>query len=124
IRFLPGTKKEDILRDIRRIIQRQTKKYKIQISGAQQPYEIDRKHFLVESLRKINRKIIGLDAFAASEGATVITFFRDLHIPAVAYGCGSYNCAHASDEYIKVGALYKGALALEEFLKSMNRRPD
>ncbi|MFA7652914.1 MAG: M20/M25/M40 family metallo-hydrolase, partial [Candidatus Omnitrophota bacterium] len=51
-----------------------------------------------------------------SEGATVITFFQDKNIPAIASGFGSAGCAHSSNEYAKIDNLYKGAQVLEKFL--------
>jgi acetylornithine deacetylase/succinyl-diaminopimelate desuccinylase-like protein len=53
-----------------------------------------------------------------SEGATVITFFQDQGIPAVATGFGCEGKAHAADEYITIDNLHSGALVLEEFLKN------
>jgi len=52
-----------------------------------------------------------------SEGATVITFFQRKNIPAIACGFGSKGLAHTADEYAKIDNLYKGTLALVEFLK-------
>ncbi|MDD5044941.1 MAG: M20 family metallopeptidase [Candidatus Omnitrophica bacterium] len=118
IRFLPGMDARKILKDVKKIIQRQARDYKIEIEGIQEPYEIDARHPLVAGLVKKNQSIIGKKNLSGSEGATVITFFQDLHIPALAYGCGSGGTAHASDEYIKIKDLYRGAIILEEFLKS------
>jgi acetylornithine deacetylase/succinyl-diaminopimelate desuccinylase-like protein len=53
-----------------------------------------------------------------SEGATVITFFQEKNIPAIATGFGSKGCAHIADEYVAIDNLYKGTLVLEEFLRS------
>ena len=53
---------------------------------------------------------------AGSEGATVITFFQDKNIPAIASGFGCTGCAHTSNEYAKISHLYKGAQVLERFL--------
>ncbi len=64
-------------------------------------------------MRKIKVKPI----IKGSEGATVITFFQNKNIPAVATGFTSSGCAHTADEYAKIDNLYKGALVLEEFLK-------
>ena len=61
---------------------------------------------------KINPRITG------SEGATVITFFRNMNIPAVATGFSCSGCAHSSNEYIRIDYLYKGAKILEYFLKN------
>ena len=122
IRFLPGMHKDVILKDIKKIIRQEAKKFKVQIQGTQEPYEIGKNHPLVASLAEINKAVIGRENLSASEGATVITFFQDLNIPAVAYGAGQGALAHASDEYIKINSLYKGALVLEEFLKNFSQK--
>jgi len=51
-----------------------------------------------------------------SDGATVITFFQDKGIPAVATGFGCSGTAHMADEYARISQLYKGAMVLERFL--------
>jgi len=53
-----------------------------------------------------------------SEGATTVTFFKARNIPAIATGFGTAGTAHAPDEYVRINNLYKGALALEDFLKT------
>jgi acetylornithine deacetylase/succinyl-diaminopimelate desuccinylase-like protein len=53
-----------------------------------------------------------------SEGATVITFFQDKKIPAVATGFGCDGCAHMVDEYVTVDNLVNGSKVLENFLLS------
>ena len=52
-----------------------------------------------------------------SEGATVITFFREKAIPAVATGYGAKGAAHATDEFARADDLYRGAVLLERFVK-------
>ena len=54
---------------------------------------------------------------SGSEGATVITFFEERNIPAVATGFGTEGCAHIVDEFALIGNLYKGAQVLTRFLK-------
>ncbi|MCM8771142.1 MAG: M20 family metallopeptidase [Candidatus Omnitrophica bacterium] len=120
-RFLPGMEKEVILKDIKKIVGEEAKKFKINIQSIQAPYEIEKNHPLVAALRKVNRQVLGRENLSGSEGATVITFFQELNIPAVAYGCGEAGCAHVSDEYIKINNLYKGAYVLEEFLKNFGK---
>lgn len=117
-RFLPGDSAKEILRKLGLIVRRYTQKFKIEIEGIQKPYLIDRKHPLVECLLKSALKYKPASRIRGSEGATVITFFQDKNIPAVATGFGSPGCAHTADEYVKIGNLRKGALLLEEFIKS------
>lgn len=133
-RFLPGMSAKILLKEIKGIIKKQIKRFsrkskmpqiaaKIEIEGIQEPYYIDKMHSLITYLTKAMRKIKLRPVIKGSEGATVITFFQHKNIPAVATGFGSGGCAHIADEYVKVENLYKGALALEEFLKIYNFTP-
>ena len=116
-RFLPGQSHETILKNLKNTILRYTKNYKIEINGIQNPYYIEPQHPLVSSLALAMRKLKINPRISGSEGATVITFFKERNIPAIATGFGNEGCAQMADEYAKVGSLYKGALVLEEFLK-------
>lgn len=118
LRFLPGMNDGAILKRIKRIIQKHSKKFQIKIEGLQKPYIIDKDHALIKYLVEAMRKIKAMPRLKGSEGATTITFFQDKKIPAVATGFGSSGCAHIADEYAKIDNLHKGALALEEFLKT------
>ena len=117
VRYLPGMSAQNILSDFKKIIAKRTKKFILKVDGIQSPYEIERNHELVSSLLKIWRKHKKFAGLKGSEGATVITFFKEKGIPAVATGFGSRTCAHINDEYVKIDTLYQGARALEEFLK-------
>ncbi|TRZ49013.1 M20 family peptidase [bacterium] len=116
-RFLPGTRANKLLKHIRGVVARHSRKYQIEIEGIQRPYEIEAKHPLVQYLSLAMRKAGARPLIEGSEGATVITFFQDKNIPAVATGFGSSGCAHIADEYVEIDNLYRGARALEEFLK-------
>jgi succinyl-diaminopimelate desuccinylase len=116
-RFLPGESAQDILASLRRTIRRHAKKFQIEVEGIQQPYEIDRTHHLVRGLFAAIKEAGARPKIMGSEGATVITFFQEKGIPAVATGFGSDVCAHMADEYVKIANLSKGAVALERFLK-------
>ena len=117
-RFLPGSSEKELLRFLRKTITKYTVNFKIEIQGMQNPYYIDPQHHLVRGLLlaskglKINPRISG------SEGATVITFFKEKGIPAVATGFGTEGCAHIADEYASLDNLYNGARVLVEFLKN------
>lgn len=117
-RFLPGMSAKKLLKALKDIIRKRTRNFRIEIEGIQEPYYIDQNHSLVGGLTRAMRKFKIRPRIRGSEGATVITFFQHKNIPAVATGFGSGGCAHTVDEYAKVDNLYKGALALEEFLKS------
>jgi len=117
-RFLPGMSAEKILKDLKAIIYKHTKKSKLEIENIQQPYLIQETHPLVNCLCRAMRQVGIKPAIKGSEGATTISFFQEYGITAVATGFGSAGCAHTADEYVKIGDLYKGTLVLEEFLKN------
>jgi len=116
-RFLPGTNAREILKKTKNIIAKSAKKFKIEIEGIQQPYEISPNHSLVQSLVSAMRKNRLRPRVSGSEGATVITFFQHKGIPAVATGFGCDGCAHSTNEFVSIDNLCKGAGVLEDFLK-------
>ncbi len=116
-RFLPGSTAIEILRSLKTIINRYTRDYKIQIQGIQPPYYIAPNHSLVRSLALAMQSLKIKPRISGSEGATVITFFKALGIPAIATGFGSEGCAHIADEYARLDNLYKGAQVLVTFLQ-------
>lgn len=117
-RFLPGSDAKDMLKELKSIIARHVKKFNLEIEGIQEPYAIAESHPLVTNLVDSMRKFKLRPIIKGSEGATVITFFQNKNVPAVAFGFGSEDCAHTADEYAKIDNLHKGALVLEEFLKN------
>ena len=109
-----------ILSEIKKITRRHSPQSKVEIEAVQKPYSISREHFLVGNLIKALKRLEIKPVVSGSEGATVMTLFQDIKIPAVAFGFGSSNQSHVSNEYIKIDNLYKGARALEVFLKDFN----
>jgi len=80
-------------------------------------YYIDPRHPLVSGLVSAMQSLKITPRVSGSEGATVITFFKKMNIPAVATGFGREGCAHIADEYACLDNLYKGAKVLVAFLK-------
>lgn len=117
LRYLPGMDKDNIISVLKNIIRKYAKKFRIEFSDIQKPYTIDKKHILVRQLIEAAEDSGVCVKVKGSEGATVITFFRQRNIPAISFGCGSSFCAHANDEYVEISSLYKGAKVLEGFLK-------
>ncbi|MFA5319725.1 MAG: M20 family metallopeptidase [Candidatus Omnitrophota bacterium] len=118
IRFLPGTPAARILSELKVILKKNAgRSYKITINSLQQPYGIELDHPLVDHLRRAMRSRGVRPKVSGSEGATVITFFQERGIPAVATGFGCDRCNHISDEYVEIDNLYKGAGILETFLR-------
>ena len=117
-RFLPGSSEKEILRSLKETISKYTKNYKIKIQGIQDPYYINPQHSLVSGLASAMKGLKIKPRISGSEGATVITFFKAINIPAVATGFGTEGCAHIADEYADLNNLYNGSRVLVEFLKN------
>lgn len=132
-RFLPGMKAEAILKNLKNILNKKAKEFSritktplragiIEVEGIQEPYEISEKHPLVNYLKDALRGAGIVPLIKGSEGATVITFFQEKGIPAIATGFGVSSCAHIADEYVEINNLYKGTIVLESFLKKYQSR--
>lgn len=122
IRFMPGMTAEGVLKEVKSIIEKETKNYKIFIDDAQKPYSIDPKHPFVKTYVDVCAKM-GVEAkLTGSQGATVISFFQDYGIPAFSTGWGAHGVIHANDEYAFVKTLCKGARVLEAYLKEYDAK--
>jgi len=117
-RFLPGSTEKPLLENLKKILAKHSKKFSIQVNGVQAPYQIDLHHPLVNSLITAMKTVKIKPRVSGSEGATVITFFQDQGIPAVATGFGKEGCAHIADEFALLSSLTKGAKVLVEFLRN------
>ncbi|MCK9572092.1 MAG: M20 family metallopeptidase [Candidatus Omnitrophica bacterium] len=117
-RFLPGSTEKPLLENLKKILAKHSKKFSIQVNGVQAPYQIDLHHPLVNSLITAMKNVKIKPRVSGSEGATVITFFQDQGIPAVATGFGKEGCAHIADEFALLSSLTKGAKVLVEFLRN------
>ena len=105
-----------ILKQVKEVVSSKAKRFALQVDSLQPPYEISKGHPLIKCLLKLERKF----SLSGSEGATVITFFKKHNIPAIATGFGSSGCAHIADEFVLVDNLYRGAIALERFVKKFD----
>jgi len=117
-RFLAGESAKKIMKDVKAIVKSHAGKFKIETQGIQEPFVIDKRHALVSHLIKAMQRVKVETLIEGSEGATAISFFQKIKIPSLATGFGTAKCAHMADEYVEIGNLYKGALALGEFLKN------
>jgi len=117
IRFMPGMKAEGILKEVKSIIARETKDFKVIIDDVQKPYRVDPRHPFVKTYCETCRKMGFKANLKGSQGATVITFFQDYGIPAFSTGWGSHGVIHANDEYAEIKTLHNGARVLEAFIK-------
>ncbi|MDD5108394.1 MAG: M20 family metallopeptidase [Candidatus Omnitrophica bacterium] len=117
-RFLPGSSAKELLNNLKKTLTKYTKNFKIEIQGIQNPYYIDMHHPLVSGLVSAMKDLDIKPRISGSEGATVITFFKEKNIPAIATGFGTEGCAHIADEYAYLNNLYNGAKVLVQFLKN------
>ncbi|MFP4473488.1 MAG: M20 family metallopeptidase [Candidatus Omnitrophota bacterium] len=121
LRFLPGTSSRDVLKDVREILSRETRDFKICIDDIQKPYEISPEHPFVASYLDEARRMRVRAGTKGSEGATVMTFFQKYRIPAFATGFGTEKTAHSTDEYARLSTLIKGARLLESYIKRFDQ---
>jgi succinyl-diaminopimelate desuccinylase len=115
-RFLPGMTPGRILAALKAIAARHCRTHRVRIDDIQRPYTIAAAHPLVTGLARAMAESGVRPRISGSEGATVITFFQDKGIPAIATGFGCKGAAHMADEYAEISKLYKGAAVLERFL--------
>jgi acetylornithine deacetylase/succinyl-diaminopimelate desuccinylase-like protein len=121
IRFMPGMTAAGVLKEVKSIIAKEAKKFKVIIDDSQKPYAIDPKNPFVKTYVDVCRKM-GIEAkLVGSQGATVITFFQDYGIPAYSTGWGAHGVIHANDEYAVIKTLYDGARVLEAYLKEYDQ---
>ena len=110
-----------VMKDMKRVIEKEIKNYKIIIDDHQLPYAIDPRHPFVKTYVDTAKKMGFKATLTGSQGATVITFFQDYGIPAFSTGWGAHGTIHANDEYVKIRTLYNGARVLQEYLKKYDR---
>lgn len=116
-RFLPGESSKEVILRLNKLIGKHANKFKVEVDGIQKAYSIKESHPLVHYLKEAVKAKGMRPLIRGSEGATVITFFQDKNIPAIATGFGCGGCAHIADEFVEINSLYKGTLILERFLK-------
>ncbi len=122
IRFMPGMTAAGVLKEVKSIIAKEAKKFKVIIDDSQKPYELNPNHLCIKTYVDVCRKM-GIEAkLLGSQGATVITFFQDYGIPSFSTGWGAHGVIHANDEYAVIKTLYDGARVLEAYLKELDQK--
>ena len=115
IRYLPGMSYSAIMRQVRSIISKHTKAYKITLTDHKEPYLADKDLppvKLLLSCMNQHRKTL----LAGSPGVNEKVFFEKRN--AVSIGFGPENMAHVTDEYVRLEDLYEGTAALEDFIRA------
>jgi succinyl-diaminopimelate desuccinylase len=118
-RYLPGMSAQKIIADIRKMAAGCSSHVSLGVEDIQKPYQIGSDHPLVASFVGALRSCGKRARVSGSEGATVITFFQDHGIPAMATGFGCGGRAHMIDEYVTIDNIYSGGRILENFLRTM-----
>jgi len=115
IRYLPGMSYTAIMRQVRSIISKHTKDYKITITDHKEPYLADKDlppvKLLLSCMNRRRKTIL-----AGSPGVNEKVFFKRRN--AVSIGFGPENMAHVTDEYVRLQDLYDGTAALEDFVRA------
>jgi acetylornithine deacetylase/succinyl-diaminopimelate desuccinylase family protein len=110
IRYLPSQQKNEIVKDIKRIIKnvkRKNKKarFKLEIIDDQPPFKLRRGNVLVKSLKKSTLEILGFEAKEyGSSGTTVAKPLARKGMVAVGFGAGG-NVAHMANEFCEIQEL-------------------
>ena len=118
LRYLPGMDSRKIMGDIRKIIEKTTRRYNIEVMDEQKPYQIERNNPIVTTLIKsLSKHRKGAEA-TGSEGATPVSFFRS---NATSTGFGEPCVAHMTDEFVKIRNVEDGASALHDFISEFLR---
>lgn len=120
IRYAPPGSKDRIIEKIKKIIERYNIKYRIKVLAHQKPLEIEKNHFLIQTLKKVLVKHGIKPHYKPSFGATVINFLQDKGVESFAFGFGSRGCAHIKDEYVKIKNLVNGVEVLKDYLSALD----
>ncbi|MCK4550677.1 MAG: ArgE/DapE family deacylase [Candidatus Aenigmarchaeota archaeon] len=122
MRYLPGTKKEEVVLELEEIIKKHIQNYEINIKMHEPPFE-EYNQKLIGAMKKAYEKNSKQANITGSSGATVISLFKKHNIPAIATGFGVGDCMHINDEFVVADDLVKGAKILEDFALELLNNP-
>jgi succinyl-diaminopimelate desuccinylase len=112
-RYLPGTKKQDILRDVRKMfaaVKKRNKhaKFGLEVIDDQKPFVEKRKSLLTKSLSKNIKSVAGMTPeIYGSSGTTLAKPLAEAGMITAALGPGDPGTAHTVNEYIRIAELVK-----------------
>ncbi|MDD5070243.1 MAG: M20 family metallopeptidase [Candidatus Omnitrophica bacterium] len=122
IRYLPGMAKKEIIDCLKKIIQKQTIKYKISVLADQLPIEINRDSFLIKALKPVLKKRKIPLKLRPSFGATVLNYLSDQGIESFSFGFGSIGQAHTVNENVSVENVCLSGDLLFEYVKMIDSK--
>ncbi|CAM3912531.1 M20 family metallopeptidase [Mesobacillus zeae] len=113
IRYLPGQKTEQIIRQIDDIT---NGKLIIKVAGA--PVETKKENVYIHKLSSIVEKHTGIPArYFGQHGSADTHFFASKGIPAIEFGPSGANW-HGDEEYVEIQSLYTYLTMLEDFARA------
>lgn len=116
LRYPPRINGKKLLKEVKKIIERTTKKYQIEILDAQNPYE-GKNENLVKKLKCAMKKVGIEPKVTGVKGAIGFSFFNKRKFSIIGTGFSVSGQCHATDEYITIKNLIKGVEVLKEFIK-------
>ena len=125
IRFLPSQNSRGIIKEIKSIIDKKSKKntsirIKIKKGLEIRPTELSPNNRLVKTIQKTTKRVLGFKpATLGLSGATDAKPLIMKGIPAVGYSCGEHNQAHVPNESIKIKELEQFSRVLVEIVKDI-----
>ncbi|MCD6590644.1 MAG: ArgE/DapE family deacylase [Candidatus Aenigmarchaeota archaeon] len=110
IRYLPGQKSKDILKDMQKLLKKAKRvnkkmKFKLEVIDDQPPVEIDRNNVLIKAIKRNTKRILGFEPrVKGMSGTTIVKPLSLSGITAVGFSAGS-NIAHISNEWVSINEL-------------------
>lgn len=117
LRFLPTMNVKEVEKEVRKIIEKTTKKYEIEVLDVQKPYEINKNNSIVKKLANTMKKCGKRINFVGLSGASQLSFFDPRKVNAVGTGFGNLRQAHATNEYVMIKNLVDGTKVVEKFVR-------
>ena len=121
VRYLPDMNYLKIIKDIKAIISKYSKRYNLKIVDHQKPIMINSQDKYLKGLIKAVKMNNMKPKLRGSEGATVMSILKDYGFASFAFGFGEKFKSHTKDEYIKITSLIKGARILYDYFLLLDK---
>ena len=121
IRYLSPLEERIIIERIRKIITTYGIRFKLKILASQEPFYIDKKHFLIKTLKKVLENNRIKVEFSLYPAATVVSLLKERKIPCFSFGFGD-DCAHRNNEFVRIKNLERGVKILKEYIELLDEK--
>lgn len=112
-RILPQEKKQDIKRELERIIKKKKINAKVRIKFFRKAFKLNENDRFVKIVRSISkRKFVGLNFYTEAE-----LYFRLAGIKSIVFGPGNPLIAHKTNEYVSLSQLIEATKYYEKIVK-------